>query len=285
MIDLHTHSTASDGYFSPSELMTYASEKKITTIALTDHDTIAGLDEAKQKANELNINFIPGIEISIEWPTGEFHLLGLGLKTPSKELLKIIDDLQNERENRNRKIVEKLQQQKIDITYEELVQKAGTKTIGRPHFAKLLVEKGIVKKNQQAFDRFFANGRPCYVKKHGADLKESIEAIKTSGGIPVQAHPLSMYVSWGKMEETMTQIKLAGVEGLEAFHSGVRLSEAIRLEKLAKKLGMITTAGSDFHGEKIRADRKIGYSAGKLKIEDRFWLEELKPALEKLEQH
>lgn len=282
MIDLHTHSTASDGTYTPAQLMEYAHSRNINAIALTDHDSIDGIIEAQKKARELSMEFIPGIELSIQWPTGEFHLLGLGLQSPSKELLGAIDFLRQERDNRNIKMAQKLQEQGIAITYEEVVEKAGTKTIGRPHFASLMIEKGFIRQRQQAFDQYFAKGRPCYVERTGLDLEDAVKAIKTSGGIPVQAHPLSMYVSWGKMEDTMIDIQMHGVEGLEAWHPGTRVSEAYRLEELARKLGMTATAGSDFHGEKVRADRKIGYTAGKSKIEDKFWYEELKPALEKI---
>lgn len=282
MIDLHTHSTASDGTYTPAQLMEYAHARNINAIALTDHDSIDGIIEAQKKARELSMEFIPGIELSIQWPTGEFHLLGLGLQSPSKELLGAIDFLRQERDNRNIKMAQKLQEQGIAITYEEVVEKAGTKTIGRPHFASLMIEKGFIRQRQQAFDQYFAKGRPCYVERTGLDLEDAVKAIKTSGGIPVQAHPLSMYVSWGKMEDTLIDIQMHGVEGLEAWHPGTRVSEAYRLEELARKLGMTATAGSDFHGEKVRADRKIGYTAGKSKIEDKFWYEELKPALEKI---
>lgn len=282
MIDLHTHSTASDGTYTPAQLMEYAHARNINAIALTDHDSIDGIIEAQKKARELSMEFIPGIELSIQWPTGEFHLLGLGLQSSSKELLGAIDFLRQERDNRNIKMAQKLQEQGIAITYEEVVEKAGTKTIGRPHFASLMIEKGFIRQRQQAFDQYFAKGRPCYVERTGLDLEDAVKAIKTSGGIPVQAHPLSMYVSWGKMEDTMIDIQMHGVEGLEAWHPGTRVSEAYRLEELARKLGMTATAGSDFHGEKVRADRKIGYTAGKSKIEDKFWYEELKPALEKI---
>ena len=282
MIDLHTHSTASDGTYTPAQLMEYAHARNINAIALTDHDSIDGIIEAQKKARELSMEFIPGIELSIQWPTGEFHLLGLGLQSPSKELRGAIDFLRQERDNRNIKMAQKLQEQGIAITYEEVVEKAGTKTIGRPHFASLMIEKGFIRQRQQAFYQYFAKGRPCYVERTGLDLEDAVKAIKTSGGIPVQAHPLSMYVSWGKMEDTMIDIQMHGVEGLEAWHPGTRVSEAYRLEELARKLGMTATAGSDFHGEKVRADRKIGYTAGKSKIEDKFWYEELKPALEKI---
>ncbi len=281
MIDLHTHSTASDGMYSPSHLVMLAAEKNISVLALTDHDSIEGLDEARKKAEEVGITFVPGIEISIEWNKGEFHLLGLSLKKIDQKLLNLITFLHEERENRNRKIIQRLQENGIDISYEETVEKSRTKNIGRPHIAKILVEKKKVKKIQQAFDLYLANGRPCYVKKRGADLDKAVDAIRSSGGIPVQAHPLSMYVSWSHINDVIAHIKEIGVEGLEAYHPGAKITEAKRLEKLARTFDMIVTAGSDFHGEKLRADRKLGHSSGNLKIEDRFWSEELKPALEK----
>ncbi|MCR5218628.1 PHP domain-containing protein, partial [Treponema sp.] len=223
MIDLHTHSTASDGTKSPSELVRYAFSKGINIMALTDHDTTAGIEEAKKEAAAIvkeghDFIFIPGIELNIQWPTGEFHLLGLGLKETSPELKEIEDYLEDERKNRNIKMAEKLQAAGINITIEEVEQSFNTNMIGRPHFADCMVKKGFVKTRQEAFDRYFAKGRPCYTDRKGADLEECCRAIKSSGGIPVQAHPMSMYVSWGKMEETLRRIRNAGVMGLEAWH-------------------------------------------------------------------
>lgn len=282
MIDLHTHSTASDGNFSPTELVQYAASKKIQVLALTDHDTTSGLKEACDAARNTGITLIPGIEITVEWPTGEFHLLGLGIKSASEKMNEVCQFLKQERIDRNMQMAEKLREQGVQITYEEVSEHFNTTNVGRPHFAQMLVEKGIVKQRQTAFDKYFAKGRPCYVDRHSVNLEDAIEAIKTSGGIPVQAHPMSMYVSWGKMEETMCGIISRGVMGIEAWHPGVRVSEAERLEKMAAELGVICTAGSDFHGEKVRADRHIGYTAGKQKIQDRFWHDHLKPALEKI---
>lgn len=288
MIDLHTHSTASDGTKTPSELIRYAVSKGITVLALTDHDTTAGLKEASGEAELVkkeghDFTFIPGIELNIQWPTGEFHLLGLGIKSPSPKLKEIEKFLEEERLNRNIKMAEKLRAQGAEMTIEEVMQSFNTAMIGRPHFADCMVKKGIVKTRQEAFDRYFAKGRPCYTERTGADLEESCIAIKESGGIPVQAHPMSMYVSWGKMDETLKRIRNCGVQGLEAWHPGVRVAEAERLEKTAGILGMIVTAGSDFHGEKVRSDRMIGHTAGKKIIEDRFYTENLKPALEQID--
>ena len=279
MIDLHTHSTASDGTFSPSELVDFAAQKGVTVLALTDHDTTDGLEEAASQAKKDNITFVPGIELNIEWPTGEFHLLGLGLKSVSPSLFSIISYLQRERNTRNEKMAAKLQEAGIPISLEEVVDRFHTNAPGRPHFAQLMVEKGIVKYRQQAFDKYLAKGRPFYVDRAGADLSMAVDAIKSSGGVPVQAHPLSMYVAWGKMEETMTIIHQKGVMGLEAYHPGIRVAEGERLEKLARQFNMFVTAGSDFHGEKVRADRHIGYTTGGKKIDDRFWNDELKPQL------
>ncbi len=281
MIDLHTHSTASDGILSPSELMEYAYSKNITTIALSDHDTLKGHAEAQKKAAELGINFIAACEFSIEWPVGEFHLLGYGLENPSQSLLDVLTYIQNRRMECSKETAQKLRKEGFDISLEEVCSYFNTSAPGRPHFADLLVKKGYFKERQIVFDRYLAKGRKCYVSRHGADLKQTVKAIKESKGIPVIAHPLSLYVSWGKIEGVMTQIRDTGVMGLEAYHPAIRLSQAQRLEELARKLGMFVTAGSDFHGEKVRKDRHIGYTAGKIKIEDRFYNDELYPALQK----
>ena len=284
MIDLHTHSTVSDGTYSPRELVNTAFSRGISVLALTDHDTVDGLKEAKLAADEIvkngnSFTFVPGIELNIQWPTGEFHLLGLGLKEKSAELSSIISFLEEERETRNKKMEHLLQNAGVDISLDEIKALFKTNTIGRPHFARLMVEKKIVKHRQEAFNIYFAKGRPCYVQRTGADLKEACRAIKASGGIPVQAHPLSMYVSWGKIEEALTEIRKSGVEGIEAWHPGIREGEARRLEKIGKELGFFITAGSDFHGEKVRKDRRLGYTAGDNIINDRFYFEELLPNL------
>ena len=138
---------------------------------------------------------------------------------------------------------------------------------------------GKVRHRQEAFDRFLGKGRPYYVSHEGENLDVAVEAIRSSGGIPVLAHPLSLYVSWGKMDETIEKIRNHGVEGLEAWHPAARINEGFKLEELAHKLGMFVTAGSDFHGKGVRADRHLGKTSGDRKIEDRFWFEELAPHL------
>lgn len=281
MIDLHSHSSASDGLLSPADSARYAIEKGLSVWALTDHDTVSGLYDAAKVCLENEIIFVPGIEINVQWPTGEFHLLGLGLQKYSDDLRDVVEKADEARKNRNLELIEKMNKDGIDVTLEELESKFTESQLGRPHFAAFMVEKKIVKTRQDAFNKYLNRGRPWYVPHEGIDLDVAVEAIKSAGGVPVLAHPLSLYVSWGKMEETITKIRNHGVEGLEAWHPQARINEGFKLETLAKKLGMIVTAGSDFHGLGVRKDRHLGKTSGDRKIEDRFYFDELLPKLGK----
>ena len=280
MIDLHVHSTASDGQYSPAQIVQLAAEKKISVLSITDHDTVKGVEEAKKAAENTDLTFVPGVELSINFPTGEFHLLGLGLKSISSGFQNILDTVIENRHKRNSQIIDLMRADGVDITLEEMYQEFPNTTLGRPHFAAMPQKKGIVKHRQQAFDRFLAHGRPWYVKKVGTNLDEAIVAIRESGGAPVIAHPMSLFLSWGKLPDALKDFYDRGVVGLEAYHPGARVTECLRLEEVAHKIGYFVTAASDFHGEKIRADRKLGHTCGGKKIEDRFWTENLKPWLE-----
>lgn len=279
MIDLHSHSTASDGRASPADAARYAAEKELTVWALTDHDTVAGLHEAAEVCRKTGVVFVPAIEITVHWPTGEFHLLGHGLTHCSAELADVIAELKESRDERNAYIIEKMAEDGIHVTAEELKAHFGVAQLGRPHFADYLVHIGVVKTRQAAFDKYLAQGRPWFTPHQGAPLDNAVSAIVSSGGVPVLAHPLSLYVSWGKIESVLADIVSHGIQGIEAWHPGARVGEAIRLEELAHKLGCFVTAGSDFHGEGVRADRHLGKTSGGKKIEDRFWYEELLPHL------
>ncbi|MBQ0052003.1 MAG: PHP domain-containing protein [Treponema sp.] len=279
MIDLHSHSAASDGLLSPSDSAKYAIEKNLSVWALTDHDTVDGLYDAAKECLKSETVFVPGIEINIAWPSGEFHLLGLGLRKYSEELKDVVEDMTESRRSRNQEIVDRMNRDGIEVTLAQVEEKFTASQIGRPHFASYLMEIGKVKSRQEAFDRYLGKGRPWHVNHVGADLDVAVEAIRSAGGIPVIAHPLSLYIGWGRMEETMTKIRDHGVEGVEAWHPAARVNEGYKLEELAKKLGMFVTAGSDFHGRGVRADRHLGRTSGDKKIEERFWLEELSPHL------
>ncbi len=282
MIDLHVHTTASDGQYTPSEIIRKAADLGIGTIAITDHDTYAGLEEGALEAKKLGINFVPGIEMNINGSKGEFHLLGLGIDHISDSLKVAVENLQKNRILRNEQIIAKMQAAGVDISIEEMIEKFPNTIIGRPHFAAMLEEKGIVRKRQQAFDKYLAKGKPWYCERVGTNLDEAVVAIRESNGIPVIAHPMSLYLSWGKLPAALKDIYERGVMGLEAFHPGARMTDCLRLEECARQIGYFITAASDFHGEKVRADRKLGHTCNNKVIDDKFWTEELGPALEKI---
>ncbi|MBQ3643455.1 MAG: PHP domain-containing protein [Candidatus Riflebacteria bacterium] len=281
MIDLHSHTTASDGQYSPTELVKKASEHNIKLLAITDHDTINGLEEAKNAGEQYGIKIIPGIEINITAPRGEFHLLGLGITDISPSMKEILNNVIKTRHQRNEEMIQKMKEAGVSITYEEMLDRFPNTMIGRPHFAAILQEKKIVKNRQQAFDLYLAKGRPWYIERIGTNLDEAIIAIKESKGLPVIAHPMSLYLSWGKLPEMLEKFYEQGACGIEAFHPGARVTECLRLEELGRKIGFFITAGSDFHGEKIRPDRRLGHTCGGKKIDNKFWNEELGPILSK----
>lgn len=259
MIDLHTHSSASDGDLSPDELVNFAADSGITTLALTDHNTVSGLEEAKVAAKKRGINFIPGIEINIEWTRGEFHLLGLELQEISSEMKNIIEEIRCYRDERNAKITSLIQKGGFDFDFDEFLAVCKTKCIGRPHFARFFAMKGWTSTYQKAFDKFFSAGKPFYVKNTGCVLSEAIHAIQSCGGKAVMAHPMSLYVSRSGMERLCERFKGYGIEGMEAFHPGAKPNDCFWLKSLAEKYDFFVTGGSDFHGIGLRSDRKIGF--------------------------
>jgi len=289
MIDLHTHSNYSDGELSPDNLVHEAVKRGLRAIALTDHDTIGGLDIAKTAVKRDNlqekIQFIPGIEININWNQGnhpkeapgmgaggEFHLLGLGINSPSENFITAVNKLFARREARNREILERMHEYSIDAAWDELLEISGAavnknQSIGRPHFAALLIKHKIVKNAKQAFARYLGVGKPFYVPKEGLTFEEAVTVIRESGGIPVLAHPVSLYVAWGRLPNLVSILKDMGLMGIEAWHPTAKPGSCRRLEALAKSLGLFVTEGSDFHGL-IRPDHKLGYSSKGRKISD-----------------
>jgi predicted metal-dependent phosphoesterase TrpH len=273
MIDLHTHSSASDGSLRPAALIAAAAEQGITALALTDHDTLAGLEEAREAAERRGVRFIPGVELEITWesgtstvaPPGEFHLLGLGITQPSRSFFDALRSLMADRERRNREILVKLEEIGLKADYEELRALAGEGSVGRPHIAGLLMSRGLVKNREEAFSRYLGKGRPFYVPRQGLRFANALRIIAESGGIPVLAHPLSLFVAWGRLPGLIGELADQGLAGIEAWHPTAKPRSCRRLEQLGKDLGLYVTEGSDFHGDS-RPDRTLGYSAENRKI-------------------
>jgi predicted metal-dependent phosphoesterase TrpH len=281
VVDLHTHSNASDGDLSPAQLVRESKKRGVTVLALTDHDTLGGLEDAQNEANAAGVRFIHGIEISINWkksagvsglgPGGEMHLLGLGIKTPSPAFLTTIGELSRRREERNREILDAMNAIGIEASWDDILAETGSVptnqdgapvnslSIGRPHFASFLVRKRIVRNQDQAFARYLKPGKPLYVPKAGLVFEQAVAIIRESGGIPVLAHPMSLYVAWGCLPDLVKALKDRGLMGIEAWHPIAKAKACQRLEELGRSLGLYITEGSDFHGA-ARLGRNLGIS-------------------------
>jgi 3',5'-nucleoside bisphosphate phosphatase len=269
MIDLHTHSTASDGHLTPTELVERAAAEKVSALALTDHDTVEGLDEAAVAASRLGITLVPGIELEVDFQPGAFHLLGLGLRKWKGPARRRLERVRQFRYDRNLRMIELLQHAGFRVSYPELLEISGHGTVGRPHFAQLLVDKGIVSTYQQAFDELIGNGRPFYVRKKALGVGPSCASIHVAGGLAVIAHPRTLQIGWDELNRSLGRWKHEGVDGLEAYHAKVSCNEAHRYAALASEHGLIVTAGSDFHAPDRNGSR-LGHTCNGESIDDRF---------------
>lgn len=268
LVDLHSHSTASDGQDSPTELIHKALSRGVRVLALTDHDTLSGLEEASQAAVGTDLNFIRGVELEIEWPhVGEFHLLGLNLGTNTEMLEEALILQRSYRTERNRQIVAMMNAQGMTMNYEEIVEENPGAVIGRPHIATHLLNAGHVKHYQQAFDNYLAYGRPFYLPKRALPLNYATKILHDCGGIAVVAHPMSLCLSWKNMEMRVPEFRDAGVDGLEAYHSTCSPLHCEHLAKIAMDNRMCISGGSDYHGENTKKLGMLGYyNHGKNKI-------------------
>jgi predicted metal-dependent phosphoesterase TrpH len=249
-VDLHTHSTASDGTLPPRELVRAAVEAGLTGLALTDHDTVAGCADARAEADKLGIDFICGVEISCEYPRpGTMHLLGYGVDPNSPVLHDLTRRLIQGRNERNVKIVAALRQQGVAITLDEVLQQAAGGTVGRPHFAAILIRKGYVASVPEAFKKYLGQGSATYIDKETVSPQRAIEMVREAGGVPVLAHPVQLKKeNFGQLENTVKELADYGLMGIETIHSDHREILIQELFDLAKRYNLIPTGGSDFHG-------------------------------------
>lgn len=265
-VDLHTHSTASDGTFTPRELIRLAAEKRLRAIALTDHDCLDGLPEAMEEAQGLGIELIPGVEISAEFSEGTMHILGFFVEWRDGAFRERLERLQAARRERNPKIVQNLRDQGLDITLEEVAAASGGGLVGRPHFAKVLVRKGYVSSTQEAFERYLKKGAPGYAEKFRFGPEESIRMIHEAGGAAVLAHPFTLSKDApAKIEAAVRDLAAAGLDGIEVYYGTYSNDQIREYRKLAEQYGLLHSGGSDFHGAyKPGLDLGVGY--GDLKI-------------------
>ncbi|MDY6047735.1 MAG: PHP domain-containing protein [Anaerobutyricum sp.] len=256
-IDLHIHSTASDGTLTPTEIVQTAlkstkSEKDPIVIALTDHDTVAGVSEflKEAKKNKERVTAIPGVEISTNYHGVEIHILGYNVDPENKELLEQLKICRESRDGRNEKIIARLQAEGFQITMEDIKPEDPNETIARPHIAKQLMKKKYVSSVKEAFDKYLAEGRSCYVERIMPTPQEAIALIRNSGGIPVLAH-LMYYkkLNAAEKEVLVSELKEAGLEGIEAYYNTYTPVEEEYVSSLAKQNALLLTGGTDFHGQ------------------------------------
>jgi len=259
MIDLHSHSTASDGTLAPAEVVRLAVDRGLSALALTDHDTIDGIAEASAEANRLGLDFLPGIEISAEYPhPGTLHLLGYGIDPQSSILRDMTKTLLEGRDNRNPKIIDKLQKLNVAITMDEVEREAGGNVVGRPHIAAILMRKGYVGSIKQAFDKYLAPGGLAYFDKERLSPVKAIGMILESGGLPVLAHPIQLrYQNDAQLERVVKDLLDVGLAGIEVIHSDHDAKLIAQYSALADRFGLIKTGGSDFHGANKKVDLGI----------------------------
>lgn len=264
-IDLHVHSTVSDGTYSPCELVKYASKKNLSAIALTDHDCIFGIEEAKQCAKEYNIEVISGIEFSTKYNDTEIHILGLYIDETNKDFVKNLDYIVQSREIRNEKMIQKLNDYGLNITMNDVLDTSDSDIYTRAHFAKALYNKGYVKSLREAFDKYIGNDCPCYVSRTKVTPKLAIDLIRSCKGIPILAHPTLYNMDLRQLDILIKELVNDGLLGIEGLYSLYNKSEVKYIGDFAKKYNLVVSGGSDFHGNnKVNID--LGIGRGNLKI-------------------
>jgi len=244
-VDLHIHSAASDGRYSPQEIVRKAVGLGLEVIALADHDSVDGVAPALEEARRLKqLQFIPGVEVSTDVPSGEVHILGYFIDYTSEELAAALEQFRHSRERRAQGMVAKLAELGIHVSWERVREIAGSGTIARPHIAQAMLEKGYISSIKEAFDRYIARDGPAYVEREKMTPVEAVQLIVRSRGVAVMAHPFTA----PEAEAMIVEMKAAGMAGIEAYYNGYTQEKVGNLIALAKNHGLIITGGSDYHG-------------------------------------
>ncbi|MEW5692249.1 MAG: PHP domain-containing protein [Candidatus Hydrogenedentota bacterium] len=262
IIDLHIHSNASDGSFTPSEIINLACEIKISAISITDHDTINGQKEAL--SCKTSIEVIPGVEVSTDY-SRMLHILGYCFDIHNQELNNKLEYFRNGRKIRNELIIKKLNELGMKIKLDEVLENAADGVPGRPHIAQVLLTNGYVKTIQQAFDKYLKKGAVAYFNRAKLLPDETIRLIKQAGGIPVMAHPIQTGLAGDRLVKLVKNLKDCGLAGIEVWYSAHSDEQTKFYQFIAKKFRLIQTGGTDFHG-KNKPDIKLGKGFGNLKI-------------------
>ena len=281
MIDLHSHTNKSDGSLEPSQLVDLAAQKGITYLAVTDHDTVSGIEEALKRAEEISTDpssclrapvIIPGIEFSTDWNGRDVHVVGLAIDHHNEEFVGSLQTFLDSREGRNRKMAENLKKLGIGISYEGLMKMFPDSVLTRAHFAKYLYEYGYVRSVHEAFERYLGPDSPAYVPREKITPVQAVEMTLMAGGIPVLAHPLIYRFGDEKLRELIGMMKEAGLVGIEAMYSTHSAEDVEYVKKLASETGLKISGGSDFHGNN-KPGIELGTGCGDMNIPEQVWFD------------
>lgn len=272
-IDLHIHSTASDGTLTPTEVVKEAKKQNLAAMALTDHDTVAGIPEAMQAAISENIILIPGIELSCHAFGKEIHMLGYFLDYEDTVFLERLEELRINRANRNNRMLAAFQEDGFPITMEKLQHGNPDTVITRAHFARVLVEEGIVSSKDAAFKKYLGAGKKYYLPRSEIKPADALKYIKEAGGVAVLAHPFEYQLSKKDLIALIEELKELGLGGIEAYHSSHYQQQSAYLREMSRRYHLAATGGSDFHGSN-KPDIQIGIGRGSLRVHESL-LEEL----------
>jgi hypothetical protein len=268
MIDLHTHSTCSDGNDPPERIPELAAAAGCTAVALTDHDTLVGLDAARRRADAVGVDLVPGCEVSCAFRGTSAHVLVYFVEDGDGPLQDELARLRDDRVGRNRRLVARLQELGLPITYDEVVaEAAGEASVGRPHIAAVLVRLGAAESVPDAFDRWLASGRPAHVPKARLTPADAAALARGSGGVTVLAHPLTLGLGPTELAGAVAELAEAGFAGIEAVYGRYRPDERVALAQLAQRHGLVATGGSDYDGT-VKADLAVGTGQGDLHVPD-----------------
>jgi predicted metal-dependent phosphoesterase TrpH len=262
-IDLHTHSTASDGTFTPTELVRHARDLGLKALALTDHDTTNGLKEAVEAGEKYGVEVIPGCELSVTFEPGFMHIVGLWVSPDAVHLNTVLKNLRDKRATRNERIIAKLNHLGIEITYQEILDLAGDATVGRPHFAQVLMQKGVVSSIKHAFDRYLGSTGSAYVPKDKLTPERAIEALNKEQATIILAHPYSLDLSGEAEAAEIKRLANLGIDGLEAYYSLHSPSQTRKYLDLCQRFDLLPSTSSDFHGS-VKPDIELGIGRGNL---------------------
>ena len=264
-VDLHVHSNASDGTFSPAELVTAAKKAGLSAFALTDHDTVSGIDEAVEAAKGTGIEVIPGIEISTGFLNREIHIVGLCIDYKSKKFRDAIGDEVQRRTSRNEKLIKLFNEHGFNVTMDAMHEMFPGSIITRAHFARYLVKTGVVKDNNEAFRKYLGDGMPLFVPKERKNPEQAIDMIRAANGVPILAHPLLYHLTEKELDSICGLFKEYGLMGIESMYSTYSGFDELFVKNLAGKHCLLESGGSDFHGAN-KPDIRLGVGRGNLMI-------------------